>query len=190
MNYKQIYAIKKANQNRILAVNSKVPERSGIYILTRFDENFKYAYIGQAKSLLERLAGHLTGFKQHIDLSIKKHGLFGNENPMGWDINFIECGLEELDTKEQEYIKKCADLGYQLRNRTSGSQGKGKRVIVETDRKGYRKGVEYGYLKARKEIAKLFEKNLAVVFQGNSNKLKERALWKFQEFINVENGDE
>ena len=190
MNYKQIYAVKKANEQRILKVNPRVPKTSGIYILTRFDEDFKFAYIGQAKNLLERLAGHLTGFKQHIDLSIKKHGLFSNENPMGWDINFIECGLEELDAKEQEYIKKYADLGYQLRNKTSGSQGKGKRSIVETDRKGYRKGVEYGYLKARKEIAKLFEKNLAVVFQGKGNKLKEKALWKFQEFINVESKNE
>ena len=42
MNYKQIYAIKKVNQNRILAVNSKVPERSGIYILTRYDNGLDY----------------------------------------------------------------------------------------------------------------------------------------------------
>ena len=169
MNYKQIYAIKKSNEQRVLKVNPRIPKTSGIYILTRFDEDFKYAYIGQAKSLLERLAGHLTGFKQHIDLSIRKHGLFGNENPMGWDINFIECRLEELDTKEQEYIKKYADLGYQLRNRTSGSQGKGKRVIVEADRKGYRKGVEYGYLKARKEISELL-KRVNYTFEPKKNK--------------------
>ena len=88
---------------------------------------------------------------------------------MGWDINFIEYGLEELDAKEQEYIKKYADLGYQLRNRTSGSQGKGKRVIVEADRKGYRKGVEYGYLKARKEISELL-KRVNYTFEPKKNK--------------------
>ena len=177
MNYKQIYAIKKANQNRILAVNSKVPERSGIYILTRFDENFKYAYIGQAKSLLERLAGHLTGFKQHIDLSIKKHGLFSNENLTGWDINFIECPANELNEKEQEYILKYGKT-HQLRNKTTGSQGVGKKSIETTERKGYNQGLANGYKKAQKEIAKLFEKNLKVEMQGSSNKLKERAMAK------------
>ena len=43
------------------------------------EEGIKYAYIGQAKHILTRLAQHLTGY-QHIDLSIRKHGLYSNRN--------------------------------------------------------------------------------------------------------------
>ena len=67
MNFKQIKAIEQANKRRILAVSPGVPERSGIYFLLRRDGDFKYAYIGQAKRLLTRLAGHLKGYL-HIDL--------------------------------------------------------------------------------------------------------------------------
>lgn len=184
MNYKQIYAIKKTNENRILAVNSNVPERSGIYILTRYENGFYYAYIGQAVNLLERLASHLMGY-QHIDLSIKKHGLFSNENPTGWDINFIECPANELNEKEQEYILKYGKT-HQLRNKTTGSQGVGKKSIETTERKGYNQGLANGYKKAQKEIAKLFEKNLKVEIQGSSNKLKERAMEKFNLFLKID----
>ena len=74
MNYRQIKAIEQKNKQRILAVCSNVTETSGIYILIREENGFKYAYVGQAKHLLTRLAQHLSGY-QHIDLSIKKHGL-------------------------------------------------------------------------------------------------------------------
>lgn len=41
-------AIEKKNRERILAVNPHVDEKSGIYFLTRTDEDgFRYAYIGQ-----------------------------------------------------------------------------------------------------------------------------------------------
>lgn len=184
-NWKQFYAIEAQNKKRILAVNPKVPERSGIYILTRYDNGLDYCYIGQSVNLLQRLAGHLKGY-QHIDLSLKKHGLFSQENPTGWDINFVECAESELNEKEQEYILKYGKA-HQLRNKTSGSQGKGKKSIAETERKGYNQGLANGYKKAQKEIAKLFEKNLYAAFQGKPNKLKEKALWKFQKFINMEN---
>ena len=79
-------AIEKKNRERILAVNPHVDEKSGIYFLTRTDEDgFRYAYIGQAVNLLSRLAGHLKGY-QHIDLSIKSHGLYSTDNIYGWKI--------------------------------------------------------------------------------------------------------
>lgn len=83
MNFRQIKAIEKANKERILKVCPSVPESSGIYILTREEAGFRYAYVGQAKHLLTRLAQHLSGY-QHIDLSIKKHGLWSENNPSGW----------------------------------------------------------------------------------------------------------
>ena len=79
MNYKQIYAIKKANEEKILKVCPDCPNTSGIYFLLREESGFKWAYIGKARNLLSRLAGHLNGY-QHIDLSLKKHGLYSEDN--------------------------------------------------------------------------------------------------------------
>ena len=186
MNYKQIYAIKKANENRILKLNPKMPTTSGIYIFTRFENGFNFAYVGQATNLLERTASHLNGFNQHIDLSLKKHGLFSDENLNGWDVNYITCEYKQLEDMEDEYIKKYANMGFQMLNKTSGRQGKGKKSIVDTERKGYNQGLANGYKKAQKEIAKLFEKNLKAEMQGSSNKLKERAMSKFNLFLKID----
>lgn len=74
MNNKQRYAILKKNKEQWLQYYS-IKDESGIYILTRYDDNgFKFAYVGQAKKVLTRLAEHLMGY-QHIDLSLKKHGI-------------------------------------------------------------------------------------------------------------------
>ena len=70
MNYRQLYAIKKANKERILKICPNCPETSGIYFLLREEDGFKFAYIGQSVNLLQRLADHLQGY-QYIDLSIK-----------------------------------------------------------------------------------------------------------------------
>ena len=104
MNFKQIYAIEQKNKQRILKVCPAVTETSGIYIFYRQDENgIKYAYVGQAKRLLTRLAQHLSGY-QHIDLSIKKHGFYSEENETGYQISFKYCGDDQLDEYEQRYI--------------------------------------------------------------------------------------
>lgn len=183
-NYKQFYAIKKSNEERILKVNPLVTKNSGIYILTRFEGGFKFAYIGQAKNLLERLAGHLTGFKSHIDISILKHGLFSDKNITGWKVDFKEFSQELLNEKEQYYIKKYADLGFQLRNKTTGSQGKGKKSIVDTERKGYNQGLKKGYENARKDLQSWFK--YLKVEPLKDGKLNERMLKRFNEFIKGE----
>mgnify|MGYP003336218657 FL=1 len=92
-------------KKQILKVNPGVTDQSGIYFLTREEDGFKYAYIGQAKHLLSRLAEHLTGY-QHIDMSLKKHGLYNDDNVTGWKVNVICYPLEELDSKEQYWIKQ------------------------------------------------------------------------------------
>ena len=185
MNYKQIKAIEAKNKQRILAVCSDVPETSGIYILTREENGFKYAYIGQAKHLLTRLAQHLSGY-QHIDLSIKKHGLYKKDNPCGWLIRWMPCREDELDNFEQFLIKKYANRGYQLRNKTSGSQGKGKQGLDDQKQpKGYYDGKKQGYLDARKFVANLFDKHLQYSQKSEKpNKLQEKALEKFKAFLN------
>lgn len=118
--FRQAKAIEAKNKKRLLEVNPHLNEGSGIYFLTRTDENgFKYAYVGQAVHILTRLAQHMVGY-QHIDLSIKKHGLYSKQNQNGWKIDFNSYPEVVLNEMEQLFIKEYADRGYQLRNKTSG----------------------------------------------------------------------
>lgn len=184
-NIKKAKAIESKNKEKLLAINPNLDEQSGIYFLTRTDESgIRYAYIGQAKHLLSRLAQHLSGY-QHIDLSLKKHGLCTKDNPHGWKVGFLHFSISELDEKEQYYIKQYAQGGYQLRNKTAGGQGEGKAQIDEyRPSKGYRDGLKQGYKNASREVAKLFEKHLRVSIKSDkSNKVQEKALNKFEEFL-------
>ena len=186
MNFRQIKAIEKANKEKWVKHFGKIPDVSGVYILTRRENGFKYAYVGQAKRILTRLAEHLSGY-QHIDLSLKKHGLYSEENPTGWEANFIRCELERLDDTEQYLIKQYANAGWQMRNKTAGGQGDGHVVIGETrEPKGYRDGLKQGYKNAKRDVAKWFDKNLTAVINGKPNKNKEKALSKFQEFLKID----
>lgn len=188
MNFKQIKAIEQTNKRKLLKAFPHLTEESGIYVLTRAENGFKYAYIGQAKHILTRLAQHLMGY-QHIDLSLKKHGFKSVENPTGWSIHFQAYEISELDEREQYWIKHYANAGYQLRNKTAGGQGDGKFEIAETKpRKTYQEGVKQGYEKARKEVANLFEKSLECAIKGKENKNKVKAYEKFKLFIGEANG--
>lgn len=186
-NYKQIYAIEKKNKERLLIYDPDIPETSGIYFLTRFDEeNFRYAYIGQAKHILTRLAQHLNGF-QHIDLSLKKHGFFSDKNLYGWSIGYLEYPVDKLDEMEQHWIKKYAESGYQLRNKTSGSQGEGKRKIDDyKPARGYHDGLEQGYKNASKEMSHLFDLHLEFKPKRNPPTVNQvKAMEKFRDFFKL-----
>lgn len=183
-------AIEQSNKKRLLAVNPNLDEKSGIYFLTRVDENeIKYAYIGQAKHILTRLAQHLVNF-QHIDLSLKKHGIYSVDNPYGWKIGFIHFPLSELDEKEQHYIKMYAQNGYQLRNKTAGGQGEGKQQIDEyRPQKGYRDGILQGKKTLARELSQIISKHLTVRLKDEKqgNKVSQKQLKKFNELLNEEN---
>ena len=184
-NWKQVKAIESVNKKKFLELNNKLNNDSGIYILTRIDENgFRYAYIGQAKHILTRLAQHMVGY-QHIDLSLKNHGLYSNKNEYGWNVMHYNFSEEELDDKEQYYIKEYADNGFQLRNKTSGSQGKGKTKINEfKPSKGYQDGLKQGYKNASKEIANLFDKHLDYLKKSDKpNKNQDKAIEKLEQFL-------
>ena len=185
MNSKQIKAMKavEAASKYILARHfGFIPEDCGIYILTRRENGFKYAYVGQAKRILTRMAEHMRGY-QHIDLSIRKHGFYSKDNEKGWQLWWAHFPEHELDEKEQEYIKQYANLGYQMRNKTAGGQGQGKFDIAETPKKGYQQGLHKGYENAQKDVAKWFAKNLTYSINGAPNKHKEKALQRFEEFL-------
>lgn len=186
MNYRQIKAIEAKNKNRLLEINLKLDDRSGIYFLTRIDEDdIKYAYIGQAKHILTRLAQHLTGY-QHIDLSLKKHGLYTTDNPHGWQINSVHCSEDKLDELEQYYIKMYANYGYQLRNKTSGGQGEGKKQIDEyRPAKGYRDGLEQGRKNLARELTGIIDKHLVISLKPGkeNNKVSIKQFEKFKELL-------
>lgn len=179
MNYKQRWVIDQKNKQRWLKVNETLTDESGIYILTREENGFKYAYIGQSLHIMQRLCEHLRGY-QHIDLSLKKHGLWSKENPTGWSVDFFVC--DDLDQQEQKLIKEYANMGYQLRNKTAGGQID-KIGFEQEQSKGYHKGVAYGKEKQLKEIKVFFEKYLDFVIKGKPNKTKERKLREFKELL-------
>jgi len=190
MDMRKIKAMEKANKARILAVNPRVPEESGIYFLSREEGGIRYGYIGQAVDLLGRLAGHLNGY-QHIDISLKKHGLFSESNPDGWKVQFIRVSPALLDEKEREYIVKMANEGYQLYNHTTGGQGKGKAAMGEQrPAKGYYDGLRQGYKNAQRFVARLFEKHLDYRIKSDRpNKIQEKEAEKFRAFLEMEAED-
>lgn len=188
MNYRQIFARKKAEQQKLLAVNPRLTNNSGIYIFIRFENGFKYAYIGQALHLIDRLVSHMQGYEQHIDRSLKKHKLYSNENLTGWQLKFFECGQDKLDALEQQTILDYATSGYQLLNKTSGSQGVGKFTIDEgKERKGYTQGKNEGKIATIKQIKVYFDKYLDFTIKGDTNKIKQR---KYNEFMELLYGGE
>lgn len=187
-NYIRAKAIEEKNKDRILELCPFADENSGIYIFVRKENNILYAYVGQAKHLLTRLAQHLNGY-QHIDLSLKKHGLYDyKKNPTGWDVEIIYCPECELDREEQRYIQRRASMGYQLYNHTTGSQGEGKRALGEAKSpKGYRDGVKQGERNVIRKIAHLFDLHLKAVYKAEKpSKNAIKALDTFNSIINGE----
>lgn len=187
MNYRQIYARKAEREKRIKKVCPDCPNTSGIYFFLREENGFRFGYIGKALNLLERLGQHLSGYHQHIDRSLKKHGLWSEDNPTGYKVHFLTFPESKLNEMEQHFIKIYANAGYQLRNVESGGQ-KGKTDIGERKpAKGYYDGIEQGYKNARRFIANLFEKHLTVGTKKQPpTKNAEKALEKFEKFIDLE----
>lgn len=193
---KQVWAKKQETRRRIIKLCPSINDQSGIYFFTRTDENgIRYAYVGQAKHLLSRCAQHLLGY-QHIDLSIKKHGLYSDEKPYGYKLDYVNLPESQLDAYEREYIQKYASWGFQLRNATLGGQDSGKEVIDSKTPKGYHDGLKQGYENARKEIKELFTKYLMVSVKSQEDTfkkdgtIKEVYQRKYNEFIEWLKGGE
>lgn len=186
-NYKQVYAVKKENEQRILKVCPNCPNKSGIYFLLREENGFRFGYIGKAKHLLERLGSHLAGRTQWIDRSLYKHGLYSEENPTGYKVHFLTFAESELNEKEQYYIKKYANAGYQLRN-IEGGGNLGKTDIGERKpAKKYFDGVEQGKKNTRRFVKHLFDLHLDYVPKKTPpTKLQEKAMQKFKDFLDID----
>ena len=188
-NIAQIKAIEKKNRERLLKVNPNLNDRSGIYFLTRTDENdISYFYIGQAVNIIQRMCGHLTGY-QHIDLSIKKRGFYSEENHYGWKLNFINYPKSDLDKMEQYWILEYTKRGYQCRyNKTAGGQGEGKEKIYEfKPSRGYRDGLKQGEKNLARELSSIAEKHLKIEIRDDKkhNKISQRQYEKFMDLLKV-----
>lgn len=182
-------AIEQKNKKRLLAVNPNLDEKSGIYFLTRVDENdIKFSYVGQARNLISRMCQHMVGY-QHIDLSIKRHGLYSSENPYGWNINFMHFPISELDEKERYYITLYAKNGYQSRNKDTGG-GAGKQELGERKQpRGYHDGILQGKKTLAKDLKSIIDKHLTVNLkpEKQGNKVSQKQLEKFNELLKEEN---
>jgi hypothetical protein len=197
-NIARVKAIEQENKKRLLKLNPKLNDRSGIYFLLREDENgFKYAYIGQAVHTLSRLASHLVGYEQHIDLSLRKHKLYDKEknpygwgNPYGWRVEFLNFPESQLDEKEKYYIKLYADKGYQLRNVSLGGQGENRASGSIGERKapkGYMQGVQQGKKVLARELSSIAEKHLIIRLKPEKehNKVSQKQYEKFMDLLKV-----
>lgn len=200
MNYQNIArakAIEQENKKRLLKLNPKLNDKSGIYFLLREDENgFKFAYVGQAVHTLSRLASHLVGYEQHIDLSLRKHKLYDKEkNPYGWRVEFLNFPESQLDEKEKYYIKLYADNGYQLRNVSIGGQGENRASGSIGERKapkGYLQGIQQGRKVLARELSNIAEKHLKIELREDkvNNKASQKQYEKFKELLQEGNSNE
>lgn len=186
-NYAQVRAVQAKYREEIKKICPKMDDGSGIYFLTRTDEEgINYYYIGQAQKLLTRMCSHMTGY-QHIDLSLRKRKWYSEDNPHGWRLNFKHYAVKDLDEMEKFWILQYMKKGYQARyNKTSGSQGAGKEKINEfRPSRSYRDGLAQGRKNSSKEIAHLFDKHLNYSTKNNPpTKNQEKAMEKFEDFLN------
>lgn len=193
VDFRKMYAIQKKNEKILLSVNPKINTGSGIYFLTRSDENgINYFYIGQSLNCRQRMLSHMVGY-QHIDLSIKKRGWHSAENPYGWKVGMINYPAAELDKWEQYWILEYTKKGYQCRyNKTGGGQGEGKEKIGEyRPGKGYRDGLKQGYKNASRDVSALFDKHLDYKPKSEVPTHHQlRAMEKFKEFLDYHNEKE
>lgn len=185
-NYKKIFAMKAEREKKIKSVCPNIPYDSGIYAFTRTDEaGIRRAYVGQAVSLCERCASHLTEY-DHIALSLKKHGFYSEENPYGWKLSFKLYPKNFLNDAEVKAIKSFADSGFQMYNITAGSQGKGKQVTGQYKQpKTYTQGVMHGRKTMARDLSHIINKHLVVAVRAEKqgNKVSERQFEKFKELL-------
>ena len=168
-------------------------DEPGIYfLLRRSEEDIKFAYIGQSRTVLTRLISHLNGYEQHIDLSLKKHKLWSEDNPYGWRVEFLNCPVEQLDALETYYIKQYADAGYQLRNSSMGGQGANRTSGEIGERKppkGYRQGIQAGKKQLARDLSGIIKKHLEVKLkpEKQNNKVSQKQEQRFWELLDEKN---
>lgn len=187
-NYAQVMAVQQKYREQIKKVCPDIDDSSGIYFLTRTDENgINYFYVGQSVHCLNRLCSHMTGW-QHVDISLRKRGWYSEDNPYGWRLGFKRYPKDKLDEMEQYWILQYTKQGYQARyNKTSGSQSAGKEKINEyRPAKGYRDGLKQGKIALARQLTDIIQKHLSIEVKEckKNNKISQNAKERFFELIN------
>lgn len=136
------------------------------------------------------MASHLVGYEQHIDLSLRKHKLYSEDNPYGWRVEFLNFPESQLDEKEKYYIKLYADNGYQLRNVSIGGQGGNRDRGSIGERKapkGYMQGIQQGRKNLARELSSIAEKHLKIELREDKkhNKVSQKQYEKFMDLLKV-----
>ena len=190
-NYKQIFAKKDKATIELLKVCPNICHRSGIYFLLREDLDGKHGYIGKSEtSLLDRMCSHLTGYQQHIDVSLKKRGFYSESNPSGWKLNVLFYPRAEVDRWERHWIEEYRKAGYRLYNVESGGTD-GKTIIGERKPpKSYRDGLAQGQKALAKELRHIIDTHHFESKPQKDNKITQKALAKFWELLREDNENE
>lgn len=189
INYKNLFSVGWNMEKALIRLCPEITHSSGIYIWIRENEVEKCAYIGQAKDLIRRNISHLMGYKQRIDQSLRKWGLYDEEfNTTGWRLGILHFGIDELNAQEQRLIEAYKEHGYEMYNIESGGT-EGKTLINERKLgKGYYEGIERGKKIILDDLNKWFGKYLKAGKMG-SGKLAERMLVKFNNLLKGENNE-
>ena len=157
--------------------------KSGIYLYERTDDKgITYFYIGLAVNIFNRQISHWNGF-QRIDISMRKRGFKSETNPYGWEFKILEyCPKDALNEREQYWIMEYLKQGKQTYNKNYGGN-EGKTDTFDKERKGYQQGVAYGAERIKRQVKTYFDKYLDYSIKGKPNKIKQRKLAEFGEFI-------
>ena len=188
-NYKKVFAIQKKNEELMLKVNPNLNHKPGIYFLTRTDSlGVRHAYVGLAHDVLKRLGQHLSTY-QYVDNSIRKWGLYCEENPHGYKVNFLNFPEDQLEEKERYYITQYSLNGYQMKNRDTGG-GAGKQELGERKSpKTYRQGIQQGKRMLARELSDIAGKHLVISLkpEKQNNKTSRKMFEKFQSLMDESN---
>lgn len=168
----------------LLEVCPELAHRPGIYFYTRYEEDEKDAYVGKSVDCLKRCISHHLGRKQRLDGSLNKRGYYDPiNNELGWKLNVLYFPESQLDEKEQYYIDQYTKAGYVMYNIESGGTV-GKEIIGDRKpSKGYYDGLAQARKKTKEEIRVFFDKYLDYSIKGKPNKIKERKLQEFTDYL-------
>lgn len=186
VNYKQIFARQRQCEEILKKACPNLRHESGIYFLTREENNIKYAYLGKGVDVCKRMCSHLMGYSQRIDISLRKRGLYSNSNELGWKLNVMYFPKELLDEKERYYITQYIENKFVMYNIESGGTLNKEIIGERKPPKTYTQGVEYGEKKAIRRVKEFFDKYLDYGIKEPSNKVKERKKKEFEELLKGE----
>ena len=181
---KAVFAKQKQYEDIVKKACPSIDNRSGVYFYTRTDlvTGEKFAYIGLAKRLLARCCQHMLGY-QHIDISIRKRGLYSKENEGGWKLNCLHFPEQLIEEKERFYIEQYQKANVTLLNIEGGGR-QGKVDIAERKPvKTYTDGLKQGRKNAVREVKVFFDKYLDFSIKDNPTKIKERKYNEFRKWL-------